>query len=158
MSGMLNGMCKEESRREQVSRLHAEGLSFAEIGRRLGVTRQAVRKTLQALERERRPPALPCVGCGAPVISAGAIPSDAGAVLCLPCLALRPEAPFAQRLKACRLAAGLSKKGLADRAGVTRAAVQKYEDGLSEPRFAQLVRLTRALGPKLSLVLLGTGP
>jgi transcriptional regulator with XRE-family HTH domain len=156
MNGTLNGKRKDESRREQMARLRGEGLSLAEIGRRFGITRQGVRKALRPPQPQREPPTLSCIGCGAKIVSAGAIASDADAALCLPCLARRPEAPFAPRLKACRLAAGLTKKALADRAGVTRAAVQKYEDGLSEPRFAQLLRLVRVLGPKLALALLGS--
>jgi transcriptional regulator with XRE-family HTH domain len=131
-----------------MARLRARGLTLAEIGRRLGVTRQCVQLALAALAHPRVH-SVPCAGCGRDIVSAGALPSDAGSAVCLRCLANRPGAPFAQRLKSCRLAAGLTKSELAERTGLTYNTVRMYEGGGREPRWRQLARLLSVLGPTL---------
>ncbi len=145
---MASGRKPDKHRRQQIARLRAEGLSLAQIGRRLGVSRQCVQMTLRAMARPTAR-VVACADCGVVVVSAGALPSDAGAALCLPCLARRPRSTFAQRLKACRLAAGLTKADLARRAGLTPQMVRHYEAGLREPRWSQLARLVGALGTAL---------
>jgi predicted nucleotidyltransferase/DNA-binding Xre family transcriptional regulator len=51
------------------------------------------------------------------------------------------------RIRACRLARGLSASALAVRAGVTENAIRKIESGDSkEPRFSTGVRIASALG------------
>lgn len=145
---MVSGRRPDPWRRQEMARLRARGLTLAEIGRRLGVTRQCVHLTLRALARPRAR-SVPCSGCGREIVSGGALPSDAGSALCLPCLARRPGAPFAQRLKACRLAAGLTKAELAARTGLAQQSVRQYESGAREPRWRQLARLVSVLGPAL---------
>jgi transcriptional regulator with XRE-family HTH domain len=152
---MGSGRKPDPRRRAEIARLRSRGLTLAEIGRRLGVTRQAVFDVLARRLHPPAEPAVPCAGCGAPITSAGAIPSDAGRALCLPCLASRPEAPLGVRLKAFRLAAGLTKVDLARRLGLTPAAVHQYEMGRREPRWQNLVPLIRVLGP--GLLTLGLG-
>jgi transcriptional regulator with XRE-family HTH domain len=153
---MASGRKCDEGRRREMARLRARGLSLAEIGRRLGVSKQCVQSTLALVARRARSlargelPAVPCAGCGAPIASPGAIRSDAGRALCLACLARCPEAPFAQRLKSLRLAAGLTKAELADRAGLARVQVQQYEKGVNVPRRPILGRLEGVLGPRLA--------
>jgi transcriptional regulator with XRE-family HTH domain len=68
-------------------------------------------------------------------------------VLCPGCLGRQPGATFGQRLRACRLAAGLSQGELARRSGIARTAVQNYEQGRWSPRPAPLARLVRVVGP-----------
>jgi transcriptional regulator with XRE-family HTH domain len=145
---MASGRKPDAKRRAEIARLRAKGLSLAEIGRRLGVSRQSVQVTLRAMAR----PAVrtvACSACGAAVVSEGALPSDAKAALCLRCLGRRPGTPFGQRLKACRLAAGLTKADLARRAGFRPQMLRHYETGLREPRWTQLARLVAVLGPAL---------
>jgi DNA-binding CsgD family transcriptional regulator len=131
-----------------MARLRARGLSLAEIGRRLGVSRQCVQYTLHSMGR-RRSYSVPCAGCGGAIVSDGALPSDAGAALCMPCLARQPEVSFAERLKALRLAAGMTKKELADRTGLSYEMVWHYEHGTYVPRRPRVMSLMRALGPGL---------
>jgi transcriptional regulator with XRE-family HTH domain len=145
---MASGRKPNLRRRKEMVRLRAQGLSLAEIGRRLGVTRQCVQSALAALARPRAH-SVPCAACGRDIVSAGALPTDAGAAVCLRCLARRPGAPFAQRLKSCRLAAGLTKSELAKRARLTYNTVRQYEGGASEPRWKHLARLVSVLGPTL---------
>src|SRR5262249_45884164 len=143
-------------RHAEIARLHARGLSLAEIGRRVGMSREGVYQALAQMSRSQSPRSVPCGSCRAPILSPGALPSDEGQALCLPCLATRPEVPFGVRLKAVRLAAGLMKAELADRVGVSLMTIHHYEAGARMPRWRQLVPLVRALGP--GLVTLGLVP
>jgi transcriptional regulator with XRE-family HTH domain len=148
---MASGRRPNRGRRREIAKLRGQGLSQAEIGRRLGVTRQCVQGTLRAMARGPCR-AVPCASCGAAIASEGALPSDAGSAVCLPCLARRPAAPFAERLKACRLAAGLTKADVSARTGLTQQMIRHYERGSREPRWPQVVRLVRVLGPALVTV------
>jgi transcriptional regulator with XRE-family HTH domain len=66
--------------------------------------------------------------------------------LCLACLAKRPQATFGQRLKAHRLAAGLTLTGLEQRSGVDLSLISAYECDRSEPKWQTLAKLSRVLG------------
>lgn len=55
-------------------------------------------------------------------------------------------APFAERLRELRMAAGLSRAELGRRAGLTRGNVSKLERGLQVPRRPTLERLAQGLG------------
>jgi Helix-turn-helix domain len=48
-------------------------------------------------------------------------------VLCLACLEQRPATPFGQRLKAFRLAAGMTLHELTERSGVNRHRIHRLE-------------------------------
>jgi transcriptional regulator with XRE-family HTH domain len=125
--------------------LRAQGLSFAEIGRRLGVTKQAVHATLKKAGQPRVR-GVPCRGCGRFIVSAGALPQDGARALCLPCLKRKPRATFGQRLKAYRLDAGLTRTELARRAGISQgSSIHGYEDDRFLPLPPNRVRLARAL-------------
>jgi transcriptional regulator with XRE-family HTH domain len=154
---MASGRKPDPARRAKIARLRARGLTLSEIGRRLGVTRQCVQVTVRAMERKPTY-SVTCTRCGAKIVSDGALPSDAGSALCLACLARQPEANFAERLKAFRLAAGLTKRELADRSGLGYEMLRHYERGTREPRWPQMVLLVRVLGPALvTLGLMETG-
>jgi len=146
---MVSGRKPNVRRRAQIVRLRARGLSLAEIGRRLGISKQGVYEALVLLRQPARQRSVACAHCGAPIPSPGAIASDAGQALCLPCLGSRPEVPFGARLKAFRLAAGLMKAELADRVGVSPMTIHYYETGAREPRWSQMAPLVRVLGPGL---------
>ena len=125
-------------RRRRAAELRAQGLSLAEVGRRLGVTKQAADQLL------RPPPGYAtssCVSCGKPALR------DQPAPRCVACRAANPAASFAERLRALRLAAGLTQAGLAARAGVSEATVSDYECGPRRPRPRLLAALARVLGP-----------
>jgi transcriptional regulator with XRE-family HTH domain len=144
---MVQGRKPNLKRRERIWRLRAAGLTLSQIGKRLGVSRQAVHNMLQGIERSRtRSRSVPCAACGQAIVSAGALPSDAATALCLDCLGKRPEAPFGQRLKAYRLAAGLTKAELAVRCGLGRDAARKYEDQGVLPLVPTALRLVESLG------------
>ena len=55
-------------------------------------------------------------------------------------------------IREARLQAGLSQKELADRAGVPRPSITRWERGVVEPGFDMARRLLRACGFDVSLV------
>jgi transcriptional regulator with XRE-family HTH domain len=140
---MVRGPKPNRKRRREAARLRDRGLTLSEIGWRLGISRQGVASILRPL---REAPAIPCRHCGVAIVSAGALPSDAGKALCLGCLPRGPNAAFEQRLKTFRLAAGLTKAELARKAGVRQTSLSRYEDGWARPRPATFASLARALG------------
>jgi transcriptional regulator with XRE-family HTH domain len=140
---MTSGRKPNQERRRQAPRLRAEGLTLEEIGNRLGVCRQGAAYLLAPL---REPPAVDCRRCGAALNSPGATSRDAGKALSLPCVGKCPEASFGERLKAFRLAAGLSQSELARKAGVWPSIIHKYELKGHRLRPGALARLARALG------------
>jgi transcriptional regulator with XRE-family HTH domain len=52
---------------------------------------------------------------------------------------------FAGRLRELRAAAGLTQRGLADKAGMTEAGVRNLEQGRTGPTWETVVRLSQAL-------------
>jgi transcriptional regulator with XRE-family HTH domain len=147
---VVQGRKPDLKRWARVERLRKTGLSLAQIGRRLGMTAKAVHRTLRTIERARvSPRSVPCSACRRDIVSAGAIASDRGSALCLECLGRRAGIPFGRRLKAFRLAAGLTKAELVTRCGFTHSALWKYEDRGVTPRLPAALRLAQALGVSL---------
>jgi DNA-binding XRE family transcriptional regulator len=141
MGGPGSGPKPFSPRREQARRLRAGGLSLSGIARALGCTKQGVHYLLAG--REPHGPRVPlrCTGCDRPLKALG-LPSEAG--LCLRCV--RYAAAVGERLRAYRLAAGLSQRALGRQAGVSGGAVSEWERGLKRPRPSFLRRLAGALG------------
>jgi transcriptional regulator with XRE-family HTH domain len=148
VAGARRGRKPDEGRRAEIARLRKGGLTYAEIGRRLGVTRQCVQRMLLSTGKGGARP-VACRACGAVVV--GHLPGNQPPppVLCPACLARQPAAPFADCLRTFRLTSGLTRTELARRAGFRYDAITRYESGASEPRPAQLARLVRVLGPGL---------
>ena len=113
MGGLGSGRPPDECRRREVARLRARGLLAAEIGRRLGVSRQRIGQLFRAIDRAQAG-SLTCRVCGRAASPPGAAPPDA-AERVVPALpgARCPDVPFAERLRSSRAAAGLRR----DRAG-----------------------------------------
>jgi hypothetical protein len=118
------------------------------IGARFGVSRQAV---LQVLRRGTSPRlfAVACCRCGADIVSAGLLSRDAGTTACLACVLRDPAATFGQRLKAYRLAAGLTIRELERAVPTATGSVSNYERDRSRPKPPARVRLALALGVSL---------
>ncbi|WP_269494031.1 helix-turn-helix domain-containing protein [Castellaniella sp. S9] len=57
-----------------------------------------------------------------------------------------------RQLASARRHLGLSQEQLADRAGLSRMAVQKAESGATDPRLSTLAVMARAMGMELMLV------
>src|ERR1700757_703859 len=112
---MASGRKPDVGRRAEIARLRAGGLTLAEIGRRLGMSKQGVSAALAKARRPLPHRCVACRDCDAPIVSAGLLPGDEGSAVCLECLGSGREVPFGARLKAFRLAAGLLKTELAGR-------------------------------------------
>jgi transcriptional regulator with XRE-family HTH domain len=92
------------------------------------------------------PGAVACRECGRTIVrGTGSIRTN-GAAYCLGCLARHPEASFGERLKAHRLAAGLTVEALGKRVGVPHKPVCDYERGRMVPQWRALVPLVGVLG------------
>ena len=60
-----------------------------------------------------------------------------------------------RRIGDLRRAADLSQDQLADRMGVERRTIQRYENAVTDPRYADLLLLARALGVHITDLLYG---
>jgi transcriptional regulator with XRE-family HTH domain len=142
------GRWPDPERRRLVAELRDEGLSLAEIGRRLGITKQAVHEHLKRpLPSEQR--GVACRGCKGVAVPAGARLRERGEGLCPACLRRR-GATFGRVLRACRLAAGMNKAELGRRSGLRPTSLAGYEAGQLRPRAANLARLAAVLGDCLA--------
>jgi transcriptional regulator with XRE-family HTH domain len=135
-------------RRRKAAELRARGLTLAEIGRKLGCTKQAVHYLLdhrpRRLDQPRPSQTVFCAACGA-FLGPSPTERDYAPALCLQCLAKRPQAPLSQRLRAYRIARGLSRQALAERAGVGASSIVQMERG-ARRRPRALLKLAKALG------------
>jgi transcriptional regulator with XRE-family HTH domain len=150
MGGPGSGRVLDGGRRRRVLALRRRGLSLRQIAAREGVTKQAVHLCLRALGRTGTgsPRGVPCCSaCGRP--TGPALPASTPGVpaFCLRCLP--PKARVGVRLKALRLAAGLTLAEVGRRALVPESCVLSYERGESTPRPRALARLVEVLGPQL---------
>jgi transcriptional regulator with XRE-family HTH domain len=136
-----------------MAELWSEGLTFQEIGKLLGVSRQYVHRSLSGPKAPLRL-AIRCSACGADVPCPGPLARD---VLCLDCARKRAGTTFAQRLKAFRLAVGFTRTRLALRAELSRRTIFNSEQGRTLPTAATIGRLARALGTT-SNALVGSVP
>jgi DNA-binding XRE family transcriptional regulator len=98
-----------------------------------------------------RPVVVRCCTCGHEIARWSHYSCPVTGVLCLACLSQRPAATTAQRLRAHRIAAGLSTRALAQRAGLTQGVVAGIETGRRKPSRETLARLANALGPGVLL-------
>jgi hypothetical protein len=73
-----------------------------------------------------------------------------GPVYCLACMP--GEATFGQRLKAQRLAHGISLTALSEATGISWNLLSKYERDVVEPKCRSIIKLIRELGPEFMVV------
>jgi DNA-binding IscR family transcriptional regulator len=142
---MALGRTPDHARRQQAAELRARGLTLAEIGRQLGVTRQDVFALLRHAPGPV-PRGVPCTACHQLIPTPAARPEDRPGALCLRCLRRTPEATTGQRLRAYRLAAGLSRADVAWLAALDPTAVHPAEREKTQASPATLARLARVLG------------
>src|SRR5947209_11389108 len=105
---MPRGTPPKLKRHRLIAKLRATGMSYRKIGERLGVTRQCVHATL----KKSGPVGLAsivCCACGRKIGPRRGLSPDP--VFCLSCLP--SDASFGQRLRAYRVAAGLTQRTLA---------------------------------------------
>jgi HTH-type transcriptional regulator/antitoxin HipB len=147
MGGPDSGRRAYSARRRQAERLRARGLSLPEIGRRLGVSHQAVGGMLRGSDIAL-PPVLCCACAGDVVVRSDS--RDRGRVYCRACLSARSDVPLGDRLRSLRVAEGLTQQALAERTGLSRSGVAHAEQGAHDRLSWRIVRaLVDALGVEL---------
>jgi hypothetical protein len=120
MGGPGSGPRPAPWRRRHVAGLRARGLTLPEIGRRLGLSRQLVH--YYAGLAGGPPGRVACCGaCRAGIAAGFRRLIDAVPAYCLHCLPA--DAPVGVRLKAHRLAAGLTLGALAARCGIPYSSI-----------------------------------
>src|SRR5207253_6633649 len=125
-----------------------EEAKLAAVGRRLGLSHNMAGFPLGRLPRAEP---VRCRQCQR-VITRGESGLDnlKRRPLCLRCLARMPDPTFGERLRALRLAQGLSRARLAEAAGVPATVIRAHErNEVRSPRYDTLVKLARVLGPML---------
>src|SRR5262245_40259007 len=128
MGGPGGGARRDPARGRRVVELRRQGLTLAEIGRRLHMSRQLVH--YHAVTAGLAGPRRGTVGCCEcqTIIATGHHTIEYNRdPLCLACLEKCPEVPFSRRLKACRLARRLTADRLAKLAGAPAHAVRAWE-------------------------------
>jgi DNA-binding CsgD family transcriptional regulator len=131
--------------------LRAQGLSLAEIGARMGCTKQAVYQLLQKMKVIRAPEYITCRKCGASICPTRRGMWTVRHALCLSCLDGNPKAGFGQRLLAFRLARGMTSEELASCLGEKPETVRAWEkrrDWDFRLHWSQWVRFTQFFGPE----------
>lgn len=143
-----HGGIPDPIRRRQAAKLRAQGLTFRQIATRLGISKEAAYRLVNPRGHQPCPPSeARCKDCQA-VIRPGLLAYKANRdAFCLACLAKHPEASFAERLKAYRLAAGLTRAELAERSGVGLTNIAHYEiHDSADPGWSKVCRLADVLG------------
>jgi transcriptional regulator with XRE-family HTH domain len=148
---MPSGGLPDLKQRRLVWRLRSRGWSFQRIASKIGVSRQRAsaifQRALGIKYRVPKQPDLRCSGCHVKIPRRG--PNlNVVRVLCLDCLSRYPTT-FGQRLRALRIAGGLSANALARLAGVSVSLIILCERTPHLPRPRSLVKLMTVLGERL---------
>jgi hypothetical protein len=136
---------RRQQRRERAAALRAQGLPFTEVGRRLGISGQAAHRLIERHAAGDRVQPARCSVCRAVLTTRRFQERTLGEVLCRPCLAARPDAPFALRLRSHRLAAGLSRSEVQAAAGLAVGRLKNLEDRGAKPQQRTRPRLAKVL-------------
>ena len=146
MADATPGRPPNRERHRRVAELRRRGWSVRAIGRRLGISYQRVLVILQTSGLPSDLPPVRCAACGAEVGPRRRAGVPAAPVRCLRCLDESSAVPFAQRLRACRLRAGLAQRELADRCDLARSTLSAYERSGARPTAPTLARVVQVLG------------
>jgi DNA-binding XRE family transcriptional regulator len=87
---------------------------------------------------------IPCRKCKVVIAEMRMAANNNGPVYCMKCLPR--TATFGQRLKACRLAAGLTLTALGKQTRMPWDMIGRYEQGKVQPMWETIVKLIRVFG------------
>src|SRR5205085_3058532 len=131
-------------RYREALKLRTQGWKLEQIGTRLGLTTQGVWRILRDYGHGAPAPGtVTCSHCKRRIAQGTGLLQSSGPVLCLSCLGRRPDASFGQRLKAFRMAAGLTQTALSEKSGVAQVTISGYEQRRLGPQWHNLIRLVR---------------
>jgi DNA-binding XRE family transcriptional regulator len=150
--GSRRGRPTDNEKRATVLKRATQGRSRRQIADELGVTPEWVRSMLAEKGLAVSLQILTCRRCGT-AIASGHKAEQRPRVLCLACLRRQPALPFAERLKAFRLAHNLSRAQLSVLCSLSRALIGNYERGEGQPTLPSARRLAAALHISLSTLL-----
>jgi transcriptional regulator with XRE-family HTH domain len=119
-----------------------------EIAEELGITHQGVSYYLNDGAMTVYVPIV-CATCQRRIATSRRPVRRAGPVLCLKCLEKLPGNTWGQRLQACRLVAGLTRRDLGRATGIGEGRLSSYEADRMVPHERTVARLVDALGPDL---------
>jgi transcriptional regulator with XRE-family HTH domain len=146
MTRATRGPKPNRERHRQVAELRRRGWTVRAIGRRFGISYQRVVVILRSSGLPADLPPVRCSACGAEIGPRCRAGVPAGRVRCLGCLGKPSAARFGQRLRACRLRAGLTQRELADRCDLARSTLSAYERSGARPTAPTLARVVQVLG------------
>jgi transposase len=129
--------------------IHAIATSRKSVSRaiaRLGISHQSVQQTLHTSGNARLVP-VRCRECRTVIARLRTVRDNNGPVYCWDCLP--QEATLGQRLKARRLAKGMTLMALGKKTGISWNLLSKYERDAVEPKCGNLLTLIHVLGVAL---------
>lgn len=126
--------------------LRAAGLTYRQIGDRMGVSRQCVQQALRHSDAAKLVP-VHCRECGTVITRMRTAHNNDGQVYCLDCLPT--DARFSERLRAYRLAAQLTQAELAAQVSVPPAMIHGWERSPGKPSPPNVAALVRFFGAGL---------
>ena len=144
------GRAEADELRRRAAALRRRGLTLYGIAVRLGITERRAGGLLREAGIDPRACEVRCAGCRRVLARGHAGLRVNAPTLCVVCLVRTPGASFGQRLRAYRLAAGLTQGQLAELAGLDAGTVWSYEQDETVPRGRRLARLVAILGPGLA--------
>jgi transcriptional regulator with XRE-family HTH domain len=135
------GSLPDKKRRREIAKLRAKGLTFQVIADRLGVSRQPAHEMFWAETKgsKYRPGKLHCARCERPIQRRGKNLFRVR-VLYLDCIVTCPSS-LGQRLRAARVAAGLSALKLARQLGLSPECIRSMERNQHEPNAHTLEKI-----------------
>jgi DNA-binding CsgD family transcriptional regulator len=128
------GRAEADELRRRAAALRRRGLALDAIALRLGISGRRAAGLLREAGIDPRAREVRCAACRRVVARGAAGLRGNAPTVCVLCLARTPGASFGQRLRAYRLAAGLTQRQLAERAGLDAGTVWSYEQDETVPR------------------------
>jgi DNA-binding transcriptional regulator YiaG len=147
---MPRGPIPFHDRRQLARRLRDEGLMLKDIGKRMGVSYGGAAYLIKSSGPPVEGRGSLCAKCKTVVDRKRKPWSREVTVLCLGCLSKTKNPSFGTRLRAYRLAAGLSLAELARRIGTPLSVVADWERApVNGPTWRMLIKLVHVLGQGL---------
>jgi transcriptional regulator with XRE-family HTH domain len=149
-----HGRTPDEERRQQVATLRAQGLTFSEIGKRLGMSRQGASDLLIRSGKQVQLPGILCRECKREICPWNAKWRGGmhrhGPVYCLGCLAKHQQATIGERILAFRMNAGMTQAEVQAATGFRIDSLGSIErNRITNPYWKTLKILAEFFGPEL---------